>query len=280
MGEIKYVAIIVVYNKTIEGSITCESLKKISNINVEIVIVDNSETDFHNDDLCKRLGYTYISMNGNKGLSKAYNVAIDSTQSDIIVLFDDDTNVDKRYFDVLSRAVNQHPEIDIFAPVVYGQDGVIYSPNEFNFLRNHFIDDPTQKVSQEKFNAIASCLAIRRRVFENYKFDERLFVDQIDQYFFCEQRQLKRKFLKLDIEIYQNFYQRGNTLDPISAWNRVRLRLVDIMKHAELMGKMKYRFLGFVKCLGLSMQIAKKSKSVNVLFKGIRLTCRLFFFRG
>ena len=94
MGEIKYVAIIVVYNKTIEGSITCESLKKISNINVEIVIVDNSETDFHNDDLCKRLGYTYISMNGNKGLSKAYNVAIDSTQSDIIVLFDDDTNVD------------------------------------------------------------------------------------------------------------------------------------------------------------------------------------------
>lgn len=136
---------------------------------------------------------------------------------------------------------------------------------------------PTQKVSQEKFNAIASCLAIRRRVFENYKFDERLFVDQIDQYFFCEQRQLKRKFLKLDIEIYQNFYQRGNTLDPISAWNRVRLRLVDIMKHAELMGKMKYRFLGFVKCLGLSMQIAKKSKSVNVLFKGIRLTCRLFF---
>lgn len=28
MGEIKYVAIIVVYNKTIEGSITCESLKK------------------------------------------------------------------------------------------------------------------------------------------------------------------------------------------------------------------------------------------------------------
>ena len=231
MGEIKYVAIIVVYNKTIEGSITCESLKKISNINVEIVIVDNSETDFHNDDLCKRLGYTYISMNGNKGLSKAYNVAIDSTQSDIIVLFDDDTNVDKRYFDVLSRAVNQHPEIDIFAPVVYGQDGVIYSPNEFNFLRNHFIDDPTQKVSQEKFNAIASCLAIRRRVFENYKFDERLFVDQIDQYFFCEQRQLKRKFLKLDIEIYQNFYQRGNTLDPISAWNRVRLRLVDIMKN-------------------------------------------------
>ena len=44
------------------------------------------------------------------------------------------------------------------------------------FWRNHFIDDPTQKVSQEKFNAIASCLAIRRRVFENYKFDERLFV--------------------------------------------------------------------------------------------------------
>lgn len=277
MKNLKYAAIIVIYNKNIKDSITCRSIKDINDFNIEVVIVDNSEVDFHNNEVCKSLGYTYISMNGNKGLSKAYNVGIDKTQSDIIILFDDDTFVNKDYFYVLNKAVNDYPEVDIFAPIVYGQDGVIYSPNEFNFLRNHFIDNPNQPISQNKFNAIASCLAIRRRVFDNYCFDESLFVDQIDQYFFCEQRKLNRKFLKLNVEIHQNFYQRGENLDPGAAWNRVKLRLVDVMQHAKLMGGVKYRILGLMKCCGLSLQIAKKSKSIQVLFKGIFLSFKVFF---
>lgn len=275
MHNIKYTAIVVVYNKTIKGSITCESLKKIPNLDVEIVVVDNSETNQGNNDVCEQLGYTYISMDGNKGLSKAYNAAINATTSDMIVLFDDDTEVNSDYFDVLNKAVTDFPEVDIFAPVVYGQDGVIYSPNEFNFLRNHFVDSYNQEVSQDKFNAIASCLAIRRRVFDGYRFNELLFVDQIDQYFFCEQRRLGRRFMKLDVEIHQNFYQRGATLDPDNAWKRVRLRLVDVMRHARLMGGFKYIILGFIKDCGLSVQIARKSNSVFVLIKGLALSCSL-----
>lgn len=277
MGRIKYSAIIVVYNKTIQGSITCESLRNIPNLDVEIVIVDNSEIDKKNDEICKELGYTYISMNGNKGLSKAYNTAIDYIDTDVIVLLDDDTKISKDYFEALNIAVKEHLEVDIFAPIVYGQDGVIYSPNEFNFLRNHFIEAPNQVVSQKRFNAIASCLAIRSRVFENYRFNEVLFVDQVDQYFFWEQRKLGRKFLKLDVEIHQNFYQRGDTLDADSAWKRVRLRLIDIMRQAQLMGGVKYRYLGFIKCCGLSVQIAKKSKSAGVLLNCIFLSCRLLW---
>ena len=95
MKNLKYAAIIVIYNKNIKDSITCRSIKDINDFNIEVVIVDNSEVDFHNNEVCKSLGYTYISMNGNKGLSKAYNVGIDKTQSDIIILFDDDTFVNK-----------------------------------------------------------------------------------------------------------------------------------------------------------------------------------------
>ena len=277
MGEITYSAIIVVYNKTIRGSITCESIKQISGVNVEIIVVDNSETEQGNKSVCADLGYTYISMNGNKGLSKAYNAAIDKCDSDILILLDDDTPVTQEYFDVLNEATVNNKDMDIFAPVVYGQDGVIYSPNEFNFLRNHFISNPNQEVSQENFNAIASCIAIRKRVFDGYRFNEKLFVDQIDQYFFCEQRKHNRKFMKLDVEIYQNFYQRGAVLDPDSAWKRVRLRLIDVMRHAKLMGGLKYRLLGFIKDCGLSIQIAKKSKSLSVLLKGMQLSVKLLF---
>lgn len=275
MVDVKYTAVIVVYNKTVKGSITCESLKSIAGLNIEIVIVDNSESDQGNAEICKELGYTYINMHGNAGLSKAYNAAIDVTDSDVIVLFDDDTEVSNRYFSILNKAIMDHPEVDIFAPVVYGQDGVIYSPNAFNFLRNHFINSPTQEVPQDKFNAIASCLAIRRRVFDGYRFNEILFVDQIDQYFFCEQRKLGRKFMKLDVEIHQNFYQRGTVLDSNAAWKRVKLRLIDVMRHAKLMGETKYILLGFIKDCGLSVQIAKKSKSVEVLLKGLELSFKL-----
>ena len=276
MNKVKYAAIIVVYNKSIEKSITCDSLKNISGFDVEIVVVDNSESDFGNNEVSKDRGYTYISMHGNKGLSRAYNVAIDRTVSDVIVLFDDDTCVSEHYFEVLDNAVQIYQDVDVFAPVVYGQDGVIYSPNEFNFLRNKFIRCAEQKISQNKFNAIASCLAIRRTVFVDYRFNETLFVDQVDQYFFCEQRKLKRKFLKLDVAIHQNFYQRGSTLDSADAWKRMRLRLIDIARHAKLMGGI-YRILGFIKCCGLSFQISKKSHSAEVLIKGIMLSCRLLF---
>ena len=277
MEGIKYAAIVVVYNKNIQNSITCNCLRKMSSLDIEIVVVDNSEKDMNNEDICHNLGYTYISMNGNKGLSKAYNTAIDAVDADILILLDDDTELHKVYFDKLNKAVNENPDVDVFAPIVYGQDGVIYSPNEFSFIRNHFMKNVHQIVPQERFNAIASCLAIRERVFANYRFDESLFIDQVDQYFFCEQRKLGRKFMKIDVVIKQNFYQRGDVLDADKAWKRMNLRLTDIMKHAELMENPKYLLLGFIKCYALSLDIAMKSRSVMVLVKGWYKSIRLFF---
>lgn len=280
MGEnqITYTAVIVIYNKKIKESITCKCLKKIADLDIEIIIVDNSESDQGNSSMCAELGYRYISMNGNKGLSKAYNIAIDNSSSEIIILLDDDTEITDDYFNKLNNAVSTNHDIDIFAPIVYGQDGIIYSPNEFNFLRNKFMKEPKQQISPDLFNAIASCLAIRMRVFNNYRFNEILFIDQVDQYFFCEQRQMGRKFMKLDTIITQNFYQRGPVLSAESGWKRVRLRIIDIMRHARLMGGVKYKLLGYIKCCGLSFQIAKKSKSARIVIKGGLLSTKLLFY--
>ncbi len=273
----KIAAVIVVYNKEIAQSVTCQSIKNIDN-EIRIVVVDNSETPNTNKAICNERGLEYISMGGNKGLSKAYNSAIDTLKDiDIVVLFDDDTEVTSNYFSELAKTANDHPEVDIFAPIIKGQDGVIYSPNEFNFLRNHFISSPDQEISQDLFNAIASCLAIRMRVFENYRFNEKLFVDQVDQYFFCEQRKLDRKFAKLNVEILQHFYQRGATLTPEAGWKRLRLRIVDIFRHARLMSGGKYIILAFVKCCGLGVQIGKKSHSMGTVFKAGLLSLSLVF---
>lgn len=276
MSNIKMVAAIVVYNKKIEESITCRRIQNLPDLNVDILVVDNSETVADNERYCEDRGIRYISMNGNAGLSKAYNVAVEASKNaDIIIFFDDDTEVSEEYFTVLVKAVDEQPDIDIFAPIIYGQDGVIYSPNEFNFLRNHFISTPDQEVAQDSFNAIASCLAVRMRVFDGYRFNEKLFVDQVDQFFFCEQRKRGMKFGILPVKILQNFYQRGNTLTSEAGWRRLRLRIVDVMRHARLMEEFKYVLMGYVKCCGLGIQIGKKSKSIGVMVKSIVLSTKL-----
>lgn len=271
------VAAAVVYNKRVEDSITCKNIlnHKIANKDdvIEMLVVDNSTNDFGNNNYCRLHGIKYISMNGNKGLSKAYNAAIDACgEKDVIILFDDDTEVTKEYFTELYRELNAHPEIDIFAPIIYGQDGVIYSPNEYNFLKNHYIKSPKQEISQTKFNAIASCLAIRMKVFDNYRFNEKLFLDQVDQNFFYDQRKKNVKFGRINIQIQQNFYQRGKKLTPEAGWRRLKIRIIDIMRQTRLIGGLKIRTLGFIKCCGLGMQIGKKSKSISIPVKAFGMT--------
>lgn len=34
---------------------------------------------------------------------------------------------------------------DVFVPVIYGQNGVIYSPNEVGWLKGKYISSPEQK---------------------------------------------------------------------------------------------------------------------------------------
>ena len=215
------VATIVIYNKSIENSITCKNILSFNEDSIEILIVDNSTSNYGNKAYCEKKNIKYISMGGNQGLSKAYNAAIDlSKDKDVIILFDDDTDVTKQYFEQLQIALDSNPDVDIFAPIIYGQDGVIYSPNRYNFMRSQYIQESSQEIPQEEFNAIASCLAIRMRVFQNYRFNEKLFVDQVDQNFFYDQRKKNKKFMKLNVEIKQNFYQRGLKLSAESGWKR------------------------------------------------------------
>lgn len=280
---VSMVAAIVIYNKKVADSITCKCLADATNnltgYSLEILIIDNSTSDYKNKEYCDSHKIHYISMDGNKGLSKAYNAAIDASgEKDVIILFDDDTEVTEEYFDTLNTDLILHPEIDIFAPIIYGQDGVIYSPNEYNFLKSRYIKSPTQEIPQDKFNAIASCLAIRMRVFNNYRFNEKLFVDQVDQNFLFDQRRKNAQFMKINVCIQQNFYQRGRSLTPEAGWKRLKIRIIDIMRQTRLMGGFKIRILGFAKCCALGVQIGRKSRSLVIPLKAVRLafSCVIF----
>ena len=175
--------------------------------------------------------------------------------------------------------MSSYPEVDIFAPITIGQDGVIYSPNKFSFLKNKLISSQSEEIPKEKFNAISSCLAIRKKVFNDYRFNEKLFVDQVDHNFFIDQRKLGRDFVVLPIAINQNFHQRANDISPEKGWLRLQVRIRDIFSHAQILGGKKYMFFALIKCCGLGLQMAKITNSPLVACKSIKLSFELLFHR-
>ena len=97
--------VIVVYNTSCQDSISYNRAKDSS---VKIIVCDNSTSDYGNEEIVKNDGNIYINMGGNNGLSKAYNAAIQVINKDnrYICLFDDDTDMGKKYFDKVLSYIN------------------------------------------------------------------------------------------------------------------------------------------------------------------------------
>ncbi|MHB1314628.1 MAG: glycosyltransferase [Christensenellales bacterium] len=172
---------VVVYNKCITECQTINALKNMTGI--EVFLADNSTKDYGNRGLAEKAGYHYVDMGGNKGLSKAYNAVINKLvkNDDILCLFDDDTTVDMVYFEKLKAAEERYPHIDIFAPIVRDKIGLL-SPciiHGVNVKRAASL----QQIPQDAISAINSGLAIRLKIFENYRYDEGLFLDYVDHAF-------------------------------------------------------------------------------------------------
>jgi GT2 family glycosyltransferase len=131
MSEVTIYAVIVIYNKSCDESLTCQCFKHIQN--VRLILVDNSTKEYPNEHLAADFAWRYISMGGNKGLEKAYNRAIEAVddQAAMICLFDDDSEINQEYFDCLKTAAMNEPDTQVFLPLVYDNDGLM-SPNIFD----------------------------------------------------------------------------------------------------------------------------------------------------
>lgn len=272
--------VIVIYNKQINESLTLHSLLKCKVPTSNICILDNSTSDYRIKEFCDKIGCTYISMNGNMGLSKAYNRALEYLKlivklDDLVVWLDDDTKVTQEYFTMLKDAAKDF-NYDIFLPVIIGQDGVIYSPNEGHFFGSKFIKSLNEDVDFSRINGINSCLAVRARIYENYSYTEELFMDLTDNKFFDDMRARKANFCILRTPIHQTFFQRGEYLDAVKLIGRLRIKLKDFMVYANSKGKI-YLFGGFLKCIGWGINLGIKSKSPKVFsFCIIKGTKELF----
>ncbi|MGI6260583.1 MAG: glycosyltransferase [Acutalibacteraceae bacterium] len=204
----KIYVIVVVYNKTCRNSVTCNSLFTTTGNQIYPFIIDNSTSNFGNEAYCAEKGWQYCSMNGNKGLSRAYNRALDllhPTIEDLIVLADDDTEFPENYFSELIYQAKMRPSAAVFLPIVLSSKRMI-SPALYGKYRIRAVN-AVEELSGRKITAINSGMAVRAEIYQSYRYDERLFLDYIDHDFMQWCRQNKKEVCIMErVTLKQTFF--------------------------------------------------------------------------
>ena len=197
-------AIMVIYNRSVMDSCSYQSIQKRNDIH--LIVCDNSTSDYHNENQVILDGFTYINMHGNKGLSKAYNAALDtiSIKDGYVLLMDDDTSFDEEYFECLKKNLGL---ADILYPLVKSND-VLISPCQMTNGIAHGVQS-INKVDKNSISLINSGMCIRLSLFENYRYDENLFLDYVDHKFINDHRNCSMKCL--DYTIHQSFSAQLNS---------------------------------------------------------------------
>lgn len=205
----KFYIIIVLYNqfagksKVIDGVFSCDV----------IFIADNS-TDENilekNKDFCLEHKIKYIPMNGNKGLSVAYNRVISEIPVDgnsWIVLCDQDTEISSAFISQYKKAISENPGKQIFCPIVKDSKGIM-SPSRIQGKKYGHSKLTDFNIDIEKYSFINSCMCVNSLVFQDIRYDESLFLDFVDHDFVNAVRikYAENKFYVInDLQVYQNF---------------------------------------------------------------------------
>lgn len=195
--------VLIIYNKNYKDSKTIQQLINIPDINV--VIVDNSTKDYGNQEVEANYGFKYLSMNGNKGLPKAYNagIALIEKENKLICLFDDDTEVSIEYFNLVLKYTNMK-QGDVYLPIVKDSLGLL-SPSIMKNLYCHRAKD-VDMLNNSNIAAINSGMCIKSEIFKDFKYDENMFLDFVDHSFMRTMKSRNKEFIIMkDNELIQDF---------------------------------------------------------------------------
>lgn len=248
-------AIIVTYNVRCSDSMTCQSLLKQNSNGFDVIVFDNSVSDYGNREFCNEHGWRFLGGNGNKGLSVAYNAAIDflweAGETGWICLLDDDTTLPDCFIHELSEYVAAKQSMDILLPILR-QNGKIISPcrirrrnRYFNLVKECLVVPPSE------LQAFNSCMTINLSVFSDYRYDERIFLDGLDHAFLRDMKKKGSLVAVVPIECEQRF-SGGEKAPKNAAISRFRIYIRDcrILYEKELF---RYWFIVGKRALHLSL---------------------------
>lgn len=263
---LKLYGTIVVYNKNVNDSATYQCLKKQDDLN--IIVCDNSTKDYNNKNNVEADGYQYIDMNGNAGLSKAYNRALDYIQHNnpsmqgVIMLFDDDTFIPDDYFYKMVQAIKKG-RADIYLPIVKDEIGILSPSIMKKYYCHRAIGGNVWKIKKSDICGINSGMAISLAVFKRYRYNEELFLDYVDHNFIRDMRTEQRKIEIVKTYIQQTFS--SNIHDEKKELARLNIfkKDIDVFYRRGIGNRIFYHYT----MIRRKMKLVLKYKKIDIMFK-------------
>jgi len=203
----EYSILVVIYKQSVFDSETLKSLISLRSyvFNSKITIWDNSPTSLPNDELeylkLNLNNLSYIHTPENIGLAKIYNEVIKtSNDSGYVILFDQDSEFDARYFEMLKSGIIEFPTINLFVPLIMHSDSIMSPGYYICFKGSLWKEIKLGKVSSKNMAIITSGMAISSKylsgVFKG--FDEEFVFYGIDTYFSIQYRDQNDFFYVFD----------------------------------------------------------------------------------
>lgn len=240
-------ALTVVYNTCCAESETCRSLLAQSRPPRRVLIFDNSTQDMGNRDFCRSQGWEYLGEGENLGLSKAYNRAIEHCRDmDWLCLLDDDTGLPADFFQTAEESMTALPDTDIWVPILT-QNGRILSPWRDGVRRSRrFFGSMEECLSAPAGDLLAfnSGMLARMKIYADYLYDERIFLDGVDYRFLSDMR-ARGKLLGVIPAVCSQNFSGGERQEKSAALARFRIYSKDFrtvyegqrLKYMSLVGR-------------------------------------------
>lgn len=239
------VALIVIYNKDIVDCAAYNGLKDCENI--DIMIMDNSDTKNTNKEYAIKHNLNYINNKGNIGLTKSFNKAIEILKNQYsykyILLCDDDTQFTNDYINEINELTKT--SVNVIIPRLKDTNlGELVSPKVYNYTS--LLTKVYNGQKYKHIKAVNSGLCINLDVFDHFSYNENNFL-----YF-------------ADVDFFQNFVNKTNTSHVItktilehsfsqfekpqldeSSYKQIKIRLKDSRAYNNFFIHLLYKF-GFL----------------------------------
>lgn len=203
--------VIVVYNRALKD---CESFQSIlqmteKDTDLHLFVYDNSKLPQKTKALSK-LSVVYTHDPYNSGVSRAYNLGAlhaQKTNKKWLLLLDQDTVLPNNILNEYRYAVDKHPTIKLFAPILILANKRIFSPSIYKFKRGFHPKEIKGGVhSLKNLAPVNSGILINVEAFFLVGgYNDKIKLDFSDFQFIERFRKTYSEFYVLDIECGQDF---------------------------------------------------------------------------
>lgn len=168
-----------------------------------VILWDNSPSRAHSIPSDHRMVIDYIHTPENLGLSIVYNRVVSQLSAgETLVILDQDSCLDDRYFESLRIALIENPCQDLFLPQVRSvNSGTLVSPGRLQWIKGRYLNSVQPGIiPSQSILAVASGIAVRARLFfkSDLRFDQRLNLYMIDTKFMMDYARIRPHVFVLD----------------------------------------------------------------------------------